>query len=76
MRTRSTVYGALILLIVGIGVFLALEWAKGETLGGTEPTCALARIFLESTRSDVRHSAANVRQDVLGNLTPVFAWQR
>ena len=34
VHTRLTVYGSLILLVAGIGAFLALEWANGGTLGG------------------------------------------
>ena len=37
VHTRLTVYGSLVLLVVGIGAFLALEWANGGTLGGLSP---------------------------------------
>jgi len=33
VHTRLTVYGSLVLLIVGIGAFLALEWANSATIG-------------------------------------------
>lgn len=34
VHTRLTVYGSIILLVAGIGAFLALEWTNGGTLGG------------------------------------------
>ena len=34
VHTRLTVYGSLVLLLVGTGGFLALEWANSATLGG------------------------------------------
>ncbi|WP_244928520.1 potassium transporter TrkG [Nocardioides sp. W7] len=37
VHTRLTVYGTLILLVTGIGAFLALEWANPDTLGGLSP---------------------------------------
>lgn len=37
VHTRLTVYGSLILLVAGIGAFLALEWANAGTLGGLSP---------------------------------------
>lgn len=37
VHTRLTIYGSLILLIAGIGAFLALEWSNGGTLGGLSP---------------------------------------
>lgn len=37
VHARLTVYGSLILLVAGIGAFLALEWANGATIGGLSP---------------------------------------
>lgn len=37
VHTRLTVYGSLVLLVFGVGAFLALEWANGGTLGGLTP---------------------------------------
>ena len=37
VHTRLTVYGSLILLVVGIAAFLALEWANTGTIGGLSP---------------------------------------
>lgn len=37
VHTRLTVYGSLILLVTGIGAFLALEWANPDTIGGLSP---------------------------------------
>ena len=37
VHTRLTVYGSLVLLAVGIGAFLALEWFNDATLGGLSP---------------------------------------
>ncbi|QCX27692.1 TrkH family potassium uptake protein [Nocardioides jishulii] len=34
VHTRLTVYGSVVLLVAGIGAFLALEWTNGGTLGG------------------------------------------
>ena len=33
LHTRTTIYGSLILLAVGIAAFMALEWSNTETLG-------------------------------------------
>jgi Trk-type K+ transport system membrane component len=33
VHTRITIYGSSVLLVAGIGAFLALEWANPETLG-------------------------------------------
>jgi trk system potassium uptake protein len=37
VHTRLTVYGSVILLVGGIGAFLALEWTNAGTLGGLSP---------------------------------------
>jgi potassium uptake TrkH family protein len=37
VHTRLTVYGSLVLLVAGIGGFLALEWTNDATLGGLSP---------------------------------------
>ena len=37
VHTRLTVYGSLILLVAGIGAFLALEWTNTGTIGGLSP---------------------------------------
>jgi potassium uptake TrkH family protein len=37
VHTRLTIYGSLILLVTGIGAFLALEWANPDTIGGLSP---------------------------------------
>ena len=37
VHTRLTVYGSIILLVAGIGAFLALEWANNGTIGGLSP---------------------------------------
>jgi len=37
VHTRLTVYGSVVLLVAGVGAFLALEWANGGTLGGLSP---------------------------------------
>ncbi len=37
VHTRLTVFGSLILLVAGVGAFLALEWSNAGTLGGLTP---------------------------------------
>ncbi len=37
VHTRLTLYGSVVLLVAGIGAFLALEWANGGTLGTLSP---------------------------------------
>jgi trk system potassium uptake protein TrkH len=37
VHMRLTVWGSLILLVVGIGAFAALEWSNGGTIGGLSP---------------------------------------
>ncbi|WP_211754672.1 TrkH family potassium uptake protein [Nocardioides gansuensis] len=37
VHTRLTVYGSLLLLVLGTGAFLALEWSNARTLGSLSP---------------------------------------
>lgn len=37
VHTRLTVYGSMILLVLGVGAFMALEWSNPGTLGSLSP---------------------------------------
>jgi Trk-type K+ transport system membrane component len=66
VHTRLTVYGSLLLLVVGIGSFLVLEWDNDDTIGGLSPSGKL----IASITGGVMPRSAGFNSIDYGLITP------